>query len=176
LAYHDLVQRLALVLGLIAWGVAGAAASPADLKRVAGRAVQISSVCGGGAAVSDEQIAQLPPPQPIAGMAFLVVAGDQVRGTRPAARFVTGADGRFVTRLPPGKWCFFEASRRPTEDRAPSAAVAARALDADCMAQERRRCDLVLDVKSDVKRAEIAFPQRCSQPWNQPCYRGPMPP
>jgi hypothetical protein len=34
----------------------------------------------------------------------------------------------------------------------------------------------VLVIKSDVAAANITFTQSCPQPFNQPCYRGPMPP
>jgi hypothetical protein len=166
------VRRLVLAFALLTvGGVAGAV----SLKRVTGRAVTRSSVCGGGAAITREQIARLPPPAPVAGRAFLVVAGDQVTAARPAASFVTRADGTFTTRLPPGTWCVFDAGRRPSEDRAAPAAPRADTR-ADCLEAERRRCDVVLLVKADVRGAEITFTQRCSEPWNQPCYHGPMPP
>jgi hypothetical protein len=170
------VRRLALLFGLLVATGAGAGAGPAETKRVAGKAVLVSSVCGGGAAISREQLERLPPPQPVGGKEFLVVAGEQISASRPAARFTTRADGSFVTRLPPGKWCFFEAGRRPRDDHAQPIAPAAPNIDAGCLAAEKRRCDLVLAVKSDVATAEITFTQRCSEPWNQPCYRGPMPP
>jgi hypothetical protein len=172
------VQRPSLLLGLLVAGVAAAGAAQDDLKRVAGRAVLVSSICGGGAAVRDEDLARLPPPQPIAGKEFLVVAGEQVNASPPRARFVTRADGTFVTRLPPGKWCFFEAARKPSEPRDQPAPVKVSSahVDPGCLEQERRRCDLVLSVKANVARAEITFTARCPQVWNQPCYRGPMPP
>jgi hypothetical protein len=171
---------MTLLLGLIA-GAAAAGASAAESLRVAGRVVQTSSICGGGAAISREQLERLPPPQPLAGKAILVVAGDRINASRPAARFVARADGTFVTRLPPGQWCFFDAARRPSEPRELPAeprgpARAAPNIDGGCLEAEMHRCDLVLAVKANVSGAEINFPQRCSQPWNQPCYRGPMPP
>jgi hypothetical protein len=159
-------------------GAGSATAAPSAPMRIAGRVTLVSSICGGGAAVTREMLERLPPPQPIPGRAFLVVAGEQISAARPAARFVTRPDGSFVTRLPPGKWCFFEATRRPSGDERPDKPVAAPSPHADggCLAERARRCDLVLAVKSDVSRADITFRQPCPQPWNQPCYRGPMPP
>jgi hypothetical protein len=171
--------RWILVAGLLMLGASGAAAKPKQTKRVAGKAVQVSSVCGGGAAISPDAVARLPPPQPIAGRDFLVVAGERISAARPAARFTTRADGSFVTRLSPGTWCFFDAARRPSDDPAASASPAAPVAPntvADCLAAQRQRCDLVLAVESDVTNADITLTTRCSEPWNQPCYRGPMPP
>jgi hypothetical protein len=167
---------LVSLVGLLVAGAGVAGAS--QTRRVAGRAVRVTSVCGGGAAITRAQIEALPPPQPVGGKDFLVVAGGRISAARPAARFTTRADGTFATRLPPGTWCFFEAGRRPSDDRAaaPPAAPAAPNTDAGCLAEEKRRCDLVLAVKADVTGAEITFSARCSEPWNQPCYRGPMPP
>jgi len=179
------MRRAALVFGLLAAGAAVAGESPAGMKRVAGKVILSVSICGGGAAITREQLARLPPPQPIAGKELLVVAGDQVNASRPAARIVTRADGTFVTHLPPGKWCFFDAARRPSEPRDRSVEAPGRprpvevtsaGIDAGCLDAERRRCDLVLAVRADVSKAEITFIQPCPQEWNQPCYRGPMPP
>jgi hypothetical protein len=177
--------RLGAPLAFVAVGAAVrlAGADPAALKRVAGKVEMTHSICRGGVAVTQEDYERLPPPQPLGGKEFLVVAGAQIRATRTAARFVTRADGTFVTRLPPGQWCFFEASRTPSEPRrgpgepvVPKAARPGQHVDADCLESERRRCDLVLAVKSDVSRARITFTERCPQSWAQPCYRGPMPP
>lgn len=160
-------------------------AGPKDTtRRVAGKAVTVASVCGGGAAISREQIARLPPPRPIPGREFLVVAGEQITAAPPAARFTTRPDGTFATRLPLGTWCVFDAARRlgepPGSAERPVAARAASPaspeIDAACLAAEKRRCDPVLTVRGDVIDANITFTQQCSQPWNQPCYRGPMPP
>jgi hypothetical protein len=159
-------------------GVASAGVTARDLNRVTGKAVLVTTVCGGGAAIRPEDVAQLPPPQPIGGREFLVVAGERISAARPAARFVTRADGTFVTRLPSGKWCFFEASRKPAAPRsaAPTPPAASSGVDAGCLEAFNQRCDLVLPIKSDVTGAEITFTARCPQVWNQPCYRGPMPP
>jgi hypothetical protein len=165
-----------LLLGLACAGARGADAGPPETKRVAGKAVMVSSVCGGGAAIRREQWDQLPPPQPLGGKTFLIVPGDHITAATPAARFVTRADGTFATRLPVGKWCFFDAARRPTTDQPSPVAVPSPNVDASCLAAEKRRCDLALTVKSDLSRAEIIFTARCPQPWNQPCYHGPMPP
>jgi hypothetical protein len=168
----------AISLGLLAAGVAGAA----DTVRVAGKVTLVSSLCGGGAAVSQEMIARLPPPQPIAGKEILVVGGGEIRATRPAARFVTRGDGSFVTRLPPGTWCFFDAARKPSAPAAgapgpPVAAPPSANVDAACLEAQKRRCDLVLTVvKRDISKADITFNAGCPQQYNQPCYRGPMPP
>jgi hypothetical protein len=156
-------------------GASAVGAGAETTKRVTGKAVLVASVCGGGAAISREQIERLPPPAPIASREFLVVKGEQISASRPAARFVTRADGTFTTRLPPGAWCFFDASRRLNED--PKAPPAPPKADPEgCLEAWKRRCDLVLAVKGDVRDAEITFTQSCPQPWNQPCYRGPMPP
>jgi hypothetical protein len=165
-----------LLLGLVVAGVTTADASPPETKRVAGKAVLVSTVCGGGAAIRREQWEQLPPPQPLGGKAFLVVRGDRITAAPPSARFVTRPDGTFTIRLPPGTWCFFDASRKPTPDRPGPIAAPSPNVDGDCLTAQKQRCDLVLPVKSDVNRAEISFTARCPQPWNQPCYHGPMPP
>jgi hypothetical protein len=158
----------------IAAGVAGAEGP--KTMRVSGRAELTPSICRGGVAVTREDYEALPPPSPIAGRAFLVVAGAHIRAGRPVARFTTRADGTFTTRLPAGTWCLFDASRALAEERAAPAAAPRAGIDADCLAEERRRCDLVLPVKADVRGARIVFPERCPQPWAQPCYHGPMPP
>jgi hypothetical protein len=172
------VQRAALVVGLVALGAGAAGAGAPELKRVEGTATTEHSICKGGVAVTQRDYDELPPPVPIAGREFLVVAGAEISAKPPAARFVTRADGSFSTRLPPGQWCFFEAGRRPAAGRVkqPVAAPPRPHVDADCLEQQRLRCDLVLAVKSDVKRARITFQERCPQPWAQPCYHGPMPP
>jgi hypothetical protein len=182
-----LVQRPGFLLGLLVLvgsGFGGGAASK-EMNRVAGKATLHTSVCGGGAAIRREDVERLPPPQPIGGREFLVVAGEQISAARPAARFTTRADGTFVTRLPSGTWCFFDAARRPSaaDGSAPTAPARAQPVtapapqtDAGCLAAERHRCDLVLAVRSHVSRAEIIFTARCPEVWNQPCYRGPMPP
>jgi hypothetical protein len=168
--------RRVLVAGFLMLGASGVAAKPRPTKRVAGKAVLVSSICGGGAAIPADAVARLPPPQPIGDRDFLVVAGERISAAQPAARFTTRADGSFVTRLAPGTWCFFDAARRPTDERAAHVSGAAPNTDADCLAAERRRCDLVLAVSSEVTGAEITFTARCPEVWNQPCYRGPMPP
>jgi hypothetical protein len=171
-----------VLFGLLALGAGSAAAGPASTnanpktKRVAGKAVLTSSICGGGVAIRPEDYERLPPPQPIGGREFLIVAGERISAARPAARFVTRPDGTFATRLPPGQWCFFDAARRPKEDRPEPIAATALNVDAACLADQQRRCDLVLAVKSDVSHVEITFRQGCPQVWNQPCYHGPMPP
>jgi hypothetical protein len=173
------VLRRAVLLALIAAGAGSAAAGPAKTKRVAGKVVMTASICSGGVAVTQEMIDRLPPPQPIAGREFLVVAGERISAARPAARFTSRPDGTFATRLPPGTWCFFEAGRRPSDERAPQAtpiAPVVPSVDANCLAAEKLRCDLVLPVKADVSQARITFAERCPQQWAQPCYRGPMPP
>jgi hypothetical protein len=178
------VRSRAVLLGLLALGAGTAAAAPpnpkatskTNTKQVTGKAVLTTSICGGGAAIRQEDVDRLPPPQPIGGREFLVVAGERTSAAQPAARFVTRADGTFVTRLPPGRWCFFEAARRPKDDRPEPLAPAAPNVDPGCLAAEKRRCDLVLAVTSDVRQVEITFTQGCPQVWNQPCYRGPMPP
>jgi hypothetical protein len=163
-----------LLLAMVLGSGAAVAGAP-ERKRVSGRATMASSICRGGVAVTQEDLDRLPPPRPLPGKEFLVVGGDRIKGGRPAARFVTRADGSFSTALPPGKWCFFEAARRLGEPERAAAPKAAR-VDADCLEAERHRCDLVLVVKSDVPRAEISFTERCPQAWAQPCYHGPMPP
>jgi hypothetical protein len=165
-----------LLFGLLALGAGGAWAGAKETSRVAGIAVLESSVCGGGAAISREQIERLPPPRPVAGKEFLVVAGDRINVKRPVARFTTRIDGTFATRLPAGTWCIFEAARRPAGDEAPPVAAPEPGIDEACLAENRRRCDLVLPVTSDVRAARIVFVERCPQPWAQPCYHGPMPP
>ena len=181
-ARRGLVLRLLIsgaILGAIS-GASGAATKTTETKRVAGKAVLLSSVCGGGAAISRDAVARLPPPQPVGGRDFLVVAGERITATPPAARFTTRADGSYVTRLPAGTWCFFDAARRPRDDHAapPAPATLSAAPDSDsaCLAAQRRRCDLVLAVQSDVTAAQITFTAHCPEPWNQPCYRGPAPP
>jgi hypothetical protein len=169
------VRTGVLLFVSLTFGATLVEASAPDVKRVTGRAETVSSVCSGGAAISREQIERLPPPSPVAGREFLVVRGEAITAARPAARFVTRADGTFTTRLPPGTWCFFDASRRPKEEfKAPPAPP--RPDPEGCLEAMKRRCDLVLAVKTDVREAEITFAQSCPQPWNQPCYRGPMPP
>jgi hypothetical protein len=169
------VRRPVLVVGFLALGAGVAGARVEDAKRVTGRAETVSSVCGGGAAISRQQLEALPPPAPIGGREFLVVRGETITDARPSARFVTRADGTFTTRLPLGTWCLFDASRRPKDD--PKAPPAPPKPGAEgCLEALKRRCDLVLAVKGDVRDAAITFTQRCPQPWNQPCYRGPMPP
>jgi hypothetical protein len=163
-----------LVFGVLA--VAASAGAGAAKKRVTGKAERHTSVCGGGAAITQEQIDRLPPPEPMGGMAFLVVAGDQITAARPVARFVTRPDGTFTTQLPPGTWCVFDAGRKPPDEPKTLQAPAKPSLDGGCLEAERRRCDLVLPVKSDVRDARITFTTRCSEPWAQPCYHGPMPP
>jgi hypothetical protein len=175
-----------LLLCLVTAGWSAAQASATETRRVAGTVKLVSSVCGGGAAISQEQIARLPPPQPIGGKELLVVAGEQISPSQPAARFTTRPDGTFVTHLPPGKWCFFDAARKLNEPKSRSADAGpprarpveppSSGTDASCLDAERHRCDLVLAVKSDVSQVEITFNHRCPEPWNQPCYRGPMPP
>jgi hypothetical protein len=170
-------QRV-LIIACLMLDASGAGAKTKETKRVAGKAVLVTSVCGGGAAISQDAVARLPPPQPIGGRDFLVVAGEQISATQPAARFTTRADGSFATRLAPGTWCFFDAARRLRDDRAAPGRQppAAPNTDTACLAAEKRRCDLVLAVQLDVPHADITFTAHCPEVWNQPCYRGPMPP
>ena len=175
------LRRAALLAALLALSASGARAGAKKTNRVAGRAVLEASVCGGGAAITQEQIDRLPPPRPIAGREFLVVTGESISAQRPVARFTTGVDGTFLTRLPAGTWCIFEAGRRMVDEppgpaAPPSAGLDPAGVDRPCLAQEQRRCDLVLAVKSEVREARIVFTERCPQPWAQPCYHGPMPP
>jgi hypothetical protein len=135
-----------------------------------------SSICRGGVAVRQEDYDRLPPPRPLGGKEFLVVAGNRITAARPTAKFVTRRDGTFVTQLRPGTWCFFESERQPSGSSKPIKAAPGPHVDADCLEAEKHRCDLVLVVKSDVKQAQITFTERCPQAWAQPCYHGPMPP
>jgi hypothetical protein len=174
-----------LPLAVIVLGAGVAVAAPAELRRVAGKVTMSHSICRGGVAITQRDLDELPPPYPLPGKEFLVVSGAEISARRPAAHFITRTDGTFVTRLPPGQWCFFEAGRRPEPEPPGQPAEPPRALpmrvpgqniDPGCLEAEQRRCDLVLVVKSDVKRADIGFTQRCPEPWAQPCYHGPMPP
>jgi hypothetical protein len=154
------VRRAAWAVGLVALGAGAAVASSTAMLRVAGRATMHHSLCTGGIRVTPEMVEQLPPPEPVGAREFLVVAGDQITTARPAARFATRADGTFVTRLPPGHWCIFDAGRKLEPD-APTLTVG---VDAGCMESYRRRCDLALAVKKDVKDAQIVLTQPCPQP------------
>jgi len=172
------VARAAWLVGLVALGAGAASAGSPEPKSVEGKATMEHSICRGGVAITQRDYDELPPPVPVAGREFLVVAGSRISDKPPAARFVTRANGAFATRLLPGQWCIFEAARKPAAGRAkqPVAAAPRPHVDADCLEEERRRCDLVLTVKADIKKARIVFQERCPQPWAQPCYHGPMPP
>ncbi len=150
---------------------------------VSGRVLQHARVCGGGAAVTQEDYDKLPPPAPIAGMTIAVQPGATI-GHGPARSFVTTGDGKYTMRLPAGTWCFFAASRalppapkpRPGDGPPPVVGETSDGIDMKCLEYERVRCDLVIEVKGEMKGVDIGFYDRCSEPWSQPCYRGPMPP
>ena len=145
--------------------------------RVSGRAVLVSRICGGGAAITPERAGQLPPPQPLAGKKLLVTAGEAIATTNPVARITTSEEGKFDLRLEPGTWCVFDAARKLEAREAARSAAAAPNQDSACLVRERHRCDEVLRVgNGDRDGVQITFYASCPQPYNQPCYRGPAPP
>jgi hypothetical protein len=157
--------------------------TPSSKKyRVAGRVVSVNRICGGGAAITPEMVAQLPPPQPLVGKVLLVVAGENIGPVPEVARITTGADGQFDIRLSHGAWCVFDAGRKldGTEKvRAPDLVLpsANPNIDEACLAVERRRCDEIIRVaEKDQTGLQISFYGSCPEVYNQPCYRGPMPP
>jgi hypothetical protein len=148
--------------------------------RVSGRVVSVSRICGGGAAITRERLDALPPPQPLAGKQLLIVAGHQIVAQPIRARVTAGPEGRFTTQLSAGTWCIFDAARKPEKTAsapAPLTAAPTANVDAACLAAERLRCDALVTVPDrDIGRVEVAFYERCPQVYNQPFYRGPMPP
>jgi hypothetical protein len=141
----------------------------------------VSRLCGGGAAITPEMEAALPPPQPLAGKLLLVVAGEEIAAVPEAARFTTDASGRFETKLPQGTWCVFDAGRkletRAAEPPGPATSGADAYTDEACLAHERRRCDEVIRVSDKGRNVvQVQFYEACPEVYNQPCYRGPMPP
>jgi hypothetical protein len=172
----------------IAWTVAAAllvvAASSPPTVLVRGVARRHHHYCaGGGAAVTERDLRSVPPPQPLAGVEIAAGPGKIIPGGEPAARATTDASGQFELRLRPGVWCLYLASReqpppreaKPGED-APQRSTVVDFVDQDCLEAERRRCDEVVEVGKGGATVELETWERCPQPFNQPCWVGPMPP
>jgi hypothetical protein len=144
--------------------------------RVSGVARQTASICRGGAAVTREDYESLPPPTPLAGLTFFVRRGAKITRGKPFAQVTTNAKGRFELELPEGTWCFYDAGRALRGEAGPVAARPDAHIDAQCLAEEKVRCDLVVRVAGERKGLVIERAERCPRPWAEPCYRGPMPP
>jgi hypothetical protein len=171
-----------------AWTLAAAvlvAAGSTPTVSVRGLARHHHRYCaGGGAAVTDEDLRRVLPPRPLAGVELAASPGTEIPPGEPAARAKTDADGRFELRLRPGTWCLYLASRAlpPRIERGPPAteptptAPVVDSVDQKCLEAERRQCNEVVEVGKDGVAVELGTWERCSEPFNQPCWVGPQPP
>ena len=136
--------------------------------------------CGGGARPTEEMIEAAHRSYPLSGVELFVEHGARISAKQPGSRVKTRGDGRFETALAPGRWCVYRASRRLTE--APQGIgvapqPAAGNMDQACLEELKHSCDAVVDVSQRAdRRVQIVISEGCPQVWNQPCYRGPMPP
>jgi hypothetical protein len=185
-------MRLALAV-ILPSALIAATTGASRLLRVTGsaeRVIHAPGPCGGGARITDEQMqewAAKTQRSSLVKAAFTVFAGERHDGKR-VARFKTDGAGRFEVRLPEGTFCVMagelpDVAPEPP-DVTPEPATPPRArpsgnVDLQCLHDLALACDARLDVRRDTARDVkllLETYQRCSEPWAQPCYRGPMPP
>jgi len=155
-------------------------------RAVSGTVFFVHHYCAtGGAAVTDQMWQEASGKEPRAA-SYRVVAGGRISGEPPLASFASGADGHFELRLPAGTYCAYAADRQvppPRQDRGagarppPSSELTNSNMDAQCLEAEARRCDAIFEVgEAESIHSDIEVMASCPEPFNQPCYRGPMPP
>jgi hypothetical protein len=131
----------------------------------------------GGAAPAPEEVerqrthnqAQENNPQPLAGVAFVVIPGSKNSPAPPVAKFVPDGEGRFKVTLPPGNYCIVKESRRPSAD----AGVVPMFSEPSCLADLQAACDASWVVKG---AADVSFTLTRTEGGPPPCYHGPSPP
>jgi hypothetical protein len=107
---------------------------------------------------------------------YAAVRGNELKDLGSLQKFSADAAGHFSADLPPGHWCIVDASKLSSLD-APLPASRASDLDVECLERQRRACDATVDVgEHQTQPLEIHFWAGCPEVFNQPCYRGPMPP
>ncbi len=179
------IGRIVLA-SVVAGSVASAAPAAAPVRRVTGtaeRLIHAQGPCGGGAAITREQMEEWHAKTQrisLAKATFTVFAGHKHVG-KPVTRFKTDRAGRFEVQLPEGVYCVMAGELGAVApEREPEAVRPTHAhVDAACLRDLALACDAQLYVRKDnprdVKLTLNTFTP-CPQPWAQPCYRGPMPP
>lgn len=143
--------------------------------KVSGTVTATYSYCG-GARPSDEMLAELNRPKPMAEKKLFVKAGNSNSKNEAIIKsFNTDAYGRFNIELPKGTYCIIEENKTtgikiPTSD-------ANHKWDSDCLTKAYEHCDYQLNISGkSTDSITINFYIPCE--WNKPCleYTGPLPP
>jgi hypothetical protein len=122
--------------------------------------IQAAGFCGGAYMPNRE----IPKPEPAAGAAVIVRAGDTNSDAAPITTVTTNADGTYEASLAAGTFCLVLAEKK---DRP----KASQYTDQACLDQYWKQCDAVVHLPSDAP-ADILHSNTCFGP----CYHGPLPP
>ena len=147
----------------------------AKYYNVSGTVTTTSSYCG-GAAPSQEMLAQMAKPRPIAGKQLFIKSGkENSEGGAVIKSITTDSLGHFQINLKNGAYCIVEEYKSkplviPKNDKYSK-------WDEECLKEKYAQCDYQLDVlNKNVDDLNINFHKQCT--WSQPClqYDGPLPP
>ena len=147
----------------------------AKYYNISGTVTTTSSYCG-GAAPSQEMLAEINKPKPVAGKQLFIFTGNQISDSSLLlSSFTTDSLGHFQIKLKKGTYCIVEVQKSkplkiPKDDENSK-------WDVDCLKEQHSQCDYQLNViDKNVDDVKINFHQPCG--WSRPClqYEGPLPP
>jgi hypothetical protein len=144
------------------------------LYKVSGIVTATYSYCG-GARPSDEMLAELNRPKPLADKKLFIKTGSSNSKSNSAIKeFTTDADGHFTIALEKGTYCIVEENK--SASMIIPASDANHKWDVNCLTKEYERCDFQLNINKQPDSISINFLIPCE--WNKPCvtYTGPLPP
>ncbi|HEX2898469.1 MAG TPA: hypothetical protein VHS96_02005 [Bacteroidia bacterium] len=146
--------------------------------KVSGNVLVTGSYCG-GAAPSEEILAEASRPKPFANKGFLIRSGKMnALGTDMVTRTRTDAQGTFSVELIPGTYCMV----LETKERARDAGfykLQNLAVDKPCDQKWLNTCDLTFTVADkNITGLRLNFNKKCFVDDLSPCvsFTGPMPP
>ena len=167
-------KHLGIILLMISALTSCAQRKP-KLYKVSGTVTATYSYCG-GARPSEEMLAELKRPKPMAEKKLFIKTGNSNSKNNQALKsFITDADGHFTIELEKGLYCIVEENKSagfkiPVAD-------ADHKWDMDCLTKAYEQCDYQLNISSKpTDTITINFSIPCE--WNKPCvqYTGPLPP
>lgn len=145
---------------------------------VTGRILLKSSYCG-GAAPSDEILAEYEKPKPYGGQPLLIREGkSNTLGAAMVTRTTTAADGTFKLDLKPGTYCLVIAEKERARD-AGFYKLEYVQVDKACDTKWLNTCDISFTVADKpVSGLRLTLEKKCFIDQLSPClsYSGPLPP
>ena len=153
-----------------------AKARPESQFRVSGTVTYTANYCG-GAAPSEEMLAEMRQPKPRFGQELLVRSGDFNSFGRLLARATTKGDGSFEFFLAPGDYCIVIAQKE-SADMVPKSSEYIH-VDTECYNKWMATCDLSFRLADrEISGLSLNLHQACFTNSYSTCVQwdGPMPP